>query len=276
MKFCENYKQMVENIIQLTSEYMTIHHMKSMIIGLSGGIDSTFCAALAYEAKKRIKHDISLIGITIPIETSIDETKRAQVTGEAFCDHFRIEGMQEIYWALRDELVCTSPYRKIREGNIKARLRMIKLFDAAKENDGLVLSTDNWTEYLLGFWTLHGDVGNFGMIQELWKTEVYGLAYYLCTQYTVAGELKKSEALFEGINAIPTDGLGITDSDFDQIMPGYDKSLDSREVYRKIDRLLMNHNPVLPVNDVTRRYVETSFKRNDPYNIKREDIIGKD
>lgn len=37
------------------------------------------------------------------------------------------------------------------------------------------MSTDNQTEYQLGFWTIHGDVGDFDPIQDLWKTEVYGL-----------------------------------------------------------------------------------------------------
>ena len=43
--------------------------------------------------------------------------------------------------------------------------------------------TDNQTEYQLGFWTIHGDVGDFDPIQDLWKTEVYGLANYLRDRY---------------------------------------------------------------------------------------------
>jgi len=62
---------------------------------------------------------------------------------------------------------------------MKARIRMILLYDLAGGNDGMVLSTDNYTEYLLGFWTLHGDVGDFGMIQSLWKTEVYDMVEWI-------------------------------------------------------------------------------------------------
>lgn len=53
----------------------------------------------------------------------------------------------------------------------------------ASIHKGLVMSTDNQTEYQLGFWTIHGDVGDFDPIQDLWKTEVYGLANYLRDRY---------------------------------------------------------------------------------------------
>lgn len=52
----------------------------------------------------------------------------------------------------------------IADGNIQARLRMIYLYNLASIHKGLVLSTDNQTEYQLGFWTIHGDVGDFNPI----------------------------------------------------------------------------------------------------------------
>lgn len=58
----------------------------------------------------------------------------------------------------------------IADGNIQARLRMIYLYNLASIHKGLVMSTDNQTEYQLGFWTIHGDVGDFDPIQDLWKT----------------------------------------------------------------------------------------------------------
>jgi NH3-dependent NAD+ synthetase len=153
---------------------------------------------------------------------------------------------------------------------------MIKLFDIANEEDGLVLSTDNLTEYLLGFWTLHGDVGNYGMIQELWKTEVYGLTECLSLLYHREKRMVKHSVLTEAIKAMPTDGLGISNSDFDQIYPDYDKTLKPKEVYAQIDKVLMNYDPSDPMNDVTKRYHATTFKRVDPYSIPREYITGEE
>jgi NAD+ synthetase len=101
------------------------------------------------------------------------------------------------------------------------RCRMIHLYDIASIRKGLVMSTDNQTEYQLGFWTIHGDVGDFDPIQDLWKTEVYGLANYLQDHYkskALRNDYKAmSCAIYNSCKLVPTDGLGISNSDLDQI-----------------------------------------------------------
>lgn len=83
----------------------------------------------------------------------------------------------------------------------------------------------------LGFWTIHGDVGDFDPIQDLWKTEVYGLANYLQDHYkskaleALRNDYKEtcdnykamSCAIYNSCKLVPTDGLGISNSDLDQI-----------------------------------------------------------
>ena len=110
---------------------------------------------------------------------------------------------------------------------------MIYLYDIAQEHNGLVLSTDNWTELMLGFWTLHGDCGDYGMIQNLWKTEVYEMA----STFVENLEEKRSRALLDCIEAIPTDGLGISASDLDQI---------GAESYKEVDEILQNFEAIKP------------------------------
>lgn len=56
---------------------------------------------------------------------------------------------------------------------LEPRCRMMYLYDIASIRKGLVMSTDNQTEYQLGFWTIHGDVGDFDPIQDLWKSNLY-------------------------------------------------------------------------------------------------------
>ena len=156
---------------------------------------------------------------------------------------------------------------KIRRGNIKARVRMIYLFDLAHYENGMVLSTDNYTELLLGFWTLHGDVGNYGFIQHLWKTEVYGLAEFLVNRYRTENETAKADALQECIDAVPTDGLGITSSDFDQI---------GVTDYMTVDNILsdyLNGGEAYKDHPVIARHIRSEFKRNDPLNISRQTLV---
>lgn len=106
---------------------------------------------------------------------------------------------------------------------------MIYLYNLASIYNGLVISTDNQTEYQLGFWTIHGDVGDFDPIQGLWKTEVYELAKWLIGYYYGCGIKKEvdadgarkicdmCEAIKKSMSLTPTDGLGISNSDLEQI-----------------------------------------------------------
>jgi NAD+ synthetase len=153
-------------------------------------------------------------------------------------------------------------------GNIKARMRMIYLYNLASKTGGLVLGTENLTEYLLGFFTLAGDdASDFELIKDLWKTEVYEM-----TDWLINNELffnsNKQKALQSCIDATATDGLGITNSDLDQILPGFIGS--SRDGYKKVDDILINYldNNIFDENNpVIIRKIKSEFKRNHPVTI---------
>jgi NAD+ synthase len=272
-----DYELAVKNIRSELKDYIVKGNLQSLVIGVSGGIDSAVCLALAKPICDEL--GIPLIGRSLPTRTNTTgENSRAKRLGAAFCTEFLETSIQSGFTKLSDlidenyEVYPEEDDHKdnIRFGNIKARLRMILLYDLASANDGLVLSTDNWTEYLLGFWTLHGDVGDYGMIQELWKTEVYDIADYLVRyELTDGAQLSMKNT----IEADATDGLGISPTDLDQIMPGWEGN--SRDGYAKVDSILRNHikSGWGDLDDlVLQRYHRTEFKRNNPYNIKRNDI----
>ncbi len=143
---------------------------------------------------------------------------------------------------------------------------MIQLYHLAGINKGMVLSTDNFTELLMGFWTLHGDVGDYGMIQNLWKTEVYEMAILLASKFDANGESEKAQALINCIYANPTDGLGVSDSDLDQL---------GADSYREVDKVIIDYlnNGENEDHPVVQRYERTHFKRENPYNIPRKEIV---
>jgi len=271
-----DYNKIAFNIRENLENYIRSNQIASLVIGVSGGIDSTLCCALARPVCE--KTGINLIGVSLPIRTNqADEIQRAKDTGEAFCSFFREVLLENMFVPWEEAEKDNSQNQnqrsyKIRTGNIKARLRMIYLYDLARRNSGIVLSTDNYTELVLGFWTLHGDVGDYGMIQNLWKTEVYELAEHL-SESSEDGKVKS--ALNAAIQAVPTDGLGITDSDLDQL---------GLSTYKEVDETLQRYFNITNVhyddvkkemedNPVISRYLRTEFKRNNPYNIPRENII---
>ena len=294
---CTDYEKMFENIVEFTWEYLNDSKLKALVLGMSGGIDSTLTAALAREVCAQSSKDIELVGRVLPIESNNIETNRGIFASRVFCHNYQVNDMIDIYNSTANYFMpkpfvpwhTYAPNRpvsastdidaktRIRQGNIKARLRMINLYDTAQRLDGMVLSTDNYTEYLLGFWTLHGDVGDYGMLQNLWKTEVYGLAIYMATKYNIEKKYSERNAMLEAIEAMPTDGLGISESDFDQIHPNYNKNHTPVEVYGEVDAILLdylNGGGHYDNHKVIQRYKATAFKRLNPFSIPRGYIVG--
>jgi NAD+ synthetase len=260
----------VKNIICSNLEtYLKLNSINNVVIGISGGIDSAICSALAKEIP-----EINVIGRSLPTKSNKpEEIDRANKIGKYFCDDFKevkIDEMYEFMWkSMENELPSTiSEFdKKIAQGNVKARVRMIYLYNLARLNNAIVLSTDNLTEYNLGFWTLHGDVGDYGMIQNLWKTEVYELSNYMVCKFNESGLYEKADALDLCIKAVPTDGLGITNSDLDQI---------GAKSYNEVDKILRKYlgskqcDKDLFNSPVIQRHVNSEFKRNNPANIERK------
>lgn len=226
-----DYSKVFEVLVTETKNYVKTNNLKAMVLGISGGIDSTVVAAICHEVSKQT--GIPLIGRSLPIKNKNDEFDTSKLVGKAFCNNFEVTNLYEVFnkfLTLVDGDNLTSLRQTpIADGNIQARLRMIYLYNLASIYNGLVISTDNQTEYQLGFWTIHGDVGDFDPIQGLWKTEVYELAKWLIGYYYGCGIKKEvdvdgarkicdmCEVIKKSMSLTPTDGLGISNSDLEQI-----------------------------------------------------------
>lgn len=208
--FTTDIQQLGNDIKQRLIEYREQHNVSTVTIGMSGGIDSALTASLFMNAGWRV------IGNVMPIHQEQSETDR----GIEVCDALGIEhniidlsqpydNMIKFYSEQGidfDENYADLEQRaaQIRGGNIRARLRMITLYNLAAKNNGIVGSTDNFSELAAGFWTLHGDVGDVAPIQSLTKSwEVPALAEQLGLPDSV-------------VYATPTDGLGIDSGDESQ------------------------------------------------------------
>jgi NAD+ synthase len=297
--FFKNTKIVAENIVKEGVKFLEENpEIKSFVLGISGGIDSTVTAALAAKIReasdKRIKvireasdKRIKVIGRSMPIISNTkEEITNAWHVGKAFCDDFKEDDLSvaaegacemlapDIWKAYSEKGGKLSHDLAVRFGNLKARLRMMKLYDLARKHNGVVLSTDNLTEYYLGFWTLHGDVGDLGFIQELWKTEVYSLADYLAEAYAAESDKYQHDVLEDITEAKPTDGLGVSDSDLDQIAPelvSLKDTMSFRKMYGIVDDMLIDHimNGTPYDNEAIKRVRQTEFKRNNPISFKR-------
>lgn len=247
------------------ADYLENSKLQSLVLGISGGIDSALCAALLKPVCEQF--NIPLVGRSITIETNKeDEIARSIAVGEAFCHDFQHLDLTETFYANKKLLVDydDSQLSKLRQGNMKARMRMMVLYDLAQLHRGMVISTDNYTEYLTGFWTLHGDVGDYAPVQHLWKTEIYTLSTFLLKEENEA----QRAALQSCIDATPVDGLGISQCDCEQLgVPNYFEADKIFTAYFLGDTSLRDHTLI-------KRYYASEFKRHNPGCISREDLVN--
>ena len=264
--------------------------IRHTVTGVSGGLDSAVTLALSQKAcEYAYQKGFSLqsLALILPCQSDPEDAALAKKVIKTFgAELLEIDltGVfehieQGVLRPLANQLVeyheeAKNARYRTAQGNVKARLRMaLGTYYVANLVNGLVLSTDNYSEYWMGFWTLHGDVGDFGMIQELWKgDELVQIAQYLGVPKEV-------------IKAAPKDGLGV--------LPGGDEA-QMGAPYQVVDHVLrslmeqgvdlngpleqLNKLPAIDdvepalVRKIAERSLKNAFKRNNPLNLSRKDL----
>lgn len=198
-------KKEAEKIIRFIQGVLKKTGLKDIVIGWSGGIDSSVCLYLLARAlPSQNIHVLHMPYSTTYINElkslSVKELKIQEVTIKNAVDTLWqiIEGDYSLDPRLRgddkqrrgNDKGMIGGYKgreeKVRLGNIMARVRMIILFDFAKKVNGLVCGTENKSEHLLGYFTRYGDgASDIEPIQHLFKTQVFELAKYLGVPDTI-------------------------------------------------------------------------------------------
>lgn len=145
-----------------------------VVVGLSGGIDSTVVTFLC----ARALGPENVLAVTIPYKTSSEATRR---DSQAVIDHLGVRTVDVPIADQIDAYFARFPdATQLRLANKCARERMTVLYDQSASFGALVAGTSNKSELLLGYGTQFGDMASaINPIGDLYKTQLYGLAAYL-------------------------------------------------------------------------------------------------
>lgn len=256
--------KVIDVIVNKLSDYFYKNNLHHAILGVSGGIDSTVVAVLLYKVKEHLKElgfHFIIHGYSLPTSTTNpDELFVSTLVGHTFCDKFQVDNITGIAGNIDNFLNSKLLPDSFKSGNIKSRFRMMYLYNMAKEWKGCVVGTDNWTEKLLGFSTIGGDdTADIMPIQNLWKTEVYAIANYFLVKYHEVEDYAKCHAIISSIQLAPQDGLGITNSDMDQL---------GAKDYYEVDKILYAYIvEKQPIEEIVESFdVSTTYKIINRYN----------
>ena len=174
--------EMWQGLVIGLRDYITKNGFKSVVVGLSGGIDSALVAAIAIDAlgAKRVN------GVAMPSKYSSDHSvEDAQGLADATGIHFRITPIAPMVDAYMANVVL----KGLAEENLQARVRGTTLMGISNQEGHIVLATGNKSELAVGYSTLYGDaVGGFAPIKDIYKTDVWALATWRNAQAVAAGQ----------------------------------------------------------------------------------------
>ncbi|OWV06020.1 NAD+ synthase [Micromonospora wenchangensis] len=151
-------------------DYVNKNRFPSVVLGLSGGIDSAVVAALAVDALGPQR----VVGVSLPSQHSSEHSRAdAEDLAKRTGLDYRVEPIQPMV----DTFLANISLSGVAVENLQARVRGVILMALSNQEGHLVLTTGNKSELAVGYSTLYGDsVGGFNPVKDVWKTLIWRLA----------------------------------------------------------------------------------------------------
>ncbi len=250
--------EMYHAIVLGTRDYVRKNHFTDVVIGLSGGIDSTIVACIAVDALGA-EH---VHGVSMPSRYSSDGSKDdAKALADNLGVDYRTVAIEPAFGAYLDMLAPSFADKPadLTEENLQSRIRGTTLMALSNKFGWMVLTTGNKSEMAVGYFTIYGDsVGGYAVIKDVLKTSVYDLCRYY-------NERSGREIIPEVVITKPPSAELRPDQRDDQSLPPYEVLDPILAMYVEDDRtateiIAAGHDEAL-VRRITRLVDANEYKR---------------
>ncbi|MFB7462441.1 ammonia-dependent NAD(+) synthetase [Streptomyces sp. NPDC056224] len=249
-------QQEIERRVAFLAERLTSTGLRSLVLGISGGVDSTTAGRLCQLAVERTRaagHDATFYAMRLPYGVQADEKDAQLALGFINADRvLTVDVKPASDAALETVLAGGAVFRDAHhqdfvQGNIKARQRMIAQYAVAGAHDGLVVGTDHAAEAVSGFFTKFGDgAADLVPLTGLTKRRVRAVADLLGAPAELVWKTPTADLETLDPGKADEDALGVTYDDIDDFLEG--KPVGERAFDTIVGRYrLTEHKRRLPI-----------------------------
>ncbi len=238
----------IDDCVEWIRRQVSESHTKGVLVGLSGGIDSSVVGHLLVRAFPE-----NSIGVILPIDSNEEDAKDAYLIAEqSKINHIEIDLSDEknlilkkIEEAIENSCLTPESQKKIVDANLRARMRMSALYSIANYFNYLVVGTDNLAELYTGYFTKYGDGGvDILPIASLTKQEVFQWARLLNVPKSILNK-KPSAGLWEGQS--DEEEMGISYDTIDRFLMGEKISFENEKKLIKMHTQTEHKRKVPPI-----------------------------
>ena len=243
MNRIKDYVELKKRIVAWIKDYADSNGIKSLVVGVSGGIDSAVVSTLCAET------GLPTYALTMPLLSKKENTALSDghalglVKRYSNVTNVNVD-LTETYKVFNLTVDDTFTKNELANANSKSRLRMVTLYQVAGSVGGIVVGTGNKVEdYGVGFYTKYGDGGvDIAPIADLYKTEVRELGSYLRVRREII-DAKPTDGLWEDGRS-DEDQIGATYAELEEAMEkGTGKAVDILSRFNRQNRHKMEPIP---------------------------------